>query len=160
MRRSIPGLVLLTMALLAAGAVGQPPAVPPPAVSVPSSPPGAVVPQEVPAPAPEALPRDPTVPTGELKSILDKGKRPAEAAAKPVPPKLPELILRGRIQVAGKPARAILEAPGGTMYIVTAGSRLTIAGGPGEGIVLQVVAVTMDEIQVEAPATHQNVVVR
>jgi hypothetical protein len=105
--------------------------------------------------------RDPTVPSVSLRSALDKSQRAASASARPVPPvKLPEIVRRAFIQVAGKPAQAIIEAGGTTRHTIVAGSQFTVDAGLGASLALRVVRLTADEIEIEIPSLHQTLVIR
>ena len=122
------------------------------------SPPASATPPAV-APQPTPPTRDPTVPSAELRSVLDKSGRstagPGRAAVK-----APEIVLRGRIQVAGKPVTALIEVGGKGLYAITEGSRLTVDGGHGESLTLQVGRLTLEEVEIEIVGQHQKVTVR
>jgi hypothetical protein len=111
------------------------------------------------APALQSLPpRDPTVPSADLRSALDRGSRSTGAGHAGA--KAPEITLRGRIQMAGKPVVALIEVGGKNLYPVTEGTRLTVESGRGEGLTLQIVRLTLDEVEIEVVGLHQKVTVR
>ena len=74
--------------------------------------------------------------------------------------KAPEIVLRGRIQMAGQPVKALIEVGGKGLYPVTEGTRLTVESGRGESLTLQVVRLTLDEVEIEIVGLHQKVTVR
>ena len=120
-------------------ASGQPATTPPPAVALPT--------------------RDPTLPNAELRAALDKSGH-STAGAGHAAMKAPEIVLRGRIQLAGQPVKALIEVGGKGLYAITEGAKLTVDNGHGESLTLQVSRLTLEEVEIEIVGLHQKVTVR
>ncbi len=170
MRQLLIGIggAALGMAVLGAVAWGEGPATPgktdpASAAQVSAAAPTATAEPPSPIQLPEtagapAQPHDPTVPSGPLRAALEKSRQ-AGASARSAETKAPEITLRGRIQVAGKPPQAVIEV-GTALYIIATGSRMTVDSGHGQTMELRVGAITLEEIEIELPALRQTVVIR
>lgn len=138
-RASATDVLRSSSAVAAESVMSGQPAIPPPAVALPA--------------------RDPTLANTELRVALDKSGRsttgPGRAAVK-----APEIVLRGRIQMAGQPVKALIEVGGQGLYAITEGARLTVDSGHGESLALQVGRLTLEEVEIEIVGLHQKVTVR
>ncbi len=146
------GIAILVLALVASRASAADQAPPASDNAVTISPPVSAAPAV-------AAAHDPTVPNAELRSALDKSGRstagPGRAAVK-----APEIVLRGRLQVAGQPVTALIEVGGKGLYAIVEGAKLTVDSGHGESLTLQVARLTLEDVEIEIVGLHQKVTVR
>jgi len=109
--------------------------------------------EETPPPAPQA-PRDPTVPSGELRLLLNPPTDAPAPAGAPAPlAPLPPIAVRAKMIGPGKQASALLTLSGATgggaerFYLVRPGQSYHILGG--EGRTLHVLEVAREGVVIE-----------
>lgn len=96
--------------------------------------------------------KDPTVPSERIRELLNASKANTPAAA----PKLPTVLLKGRI-ISGKrrPPAALLEVEGHT-FTVTKGAALVA----GPNLILRVLEVSSEEVRLEIDPLKQVIVLQ
>lgn len=153
----IRGIAVLILVLVASQASAADLTSSSPAVAAESGMSG--LPASVPPTVVVQPPRDPTLPNAELRAALDKSGHSTAGIGRAAV-KAPEIVLRGRIQLAGQPVKALIEVGGKGLYAITEGAKLTVDGGHGESLTLQVGRLTLDEVEIEIVGLHQKVTVR
>lgn len=130
--------------------LGQPPAAPPrtyPSTNPRPDPRGSPPPS---AGSPDGLPpraelgNDPTVPGPAIRELLGQGKPREQQQG---PSELPEVRLKARIAVAGRPVVAVIEI-GGRSVTVQEGDEFTVPAG-GELMPVRVTSLTVSNLQLE-----------
>ncbi|MBL8829110.1 MAG: hypothetical protein JNM18_19160 [Planctomycetaceae bacterium] len=127
----------------------------PPAASIPAAPSTAPQPRTpelriVPTQA-RPMPGDPTMPSPEIRSLLEGEKTPN--AAPNAPPPNPTIRLRARVIAKGKPGLAILDV-GGSTITVRQGDEINVTAGGGS-IPVVVTKLTATDLQVEIGSRRQ-----
>jgi hypothetical protein len=112
------------------------------------------------APAPSSTQptlRDPTEADAALGQALDEAHLPGANRGRGTG--APQIINRGMVIVAGKPAEALIEVPGGITFFVHEGSVIN-AGAKDENTVMRVVRLSADGIELEIASRKQRLILR
>ncbi len=147
-------LLVLSQANIAFAQSAQLPA--PPAASTPAAPSNAPQPRApelriVPTQA-RPMPNDPTMPSPEIRSLLDGEKTNANAAPNAPPPN-PTIRLRARVIAKGKPGLAIIDV-GGSTITVRQGDEINVTAGAGS-VPIVITKLTATDLQVEIGSRRQ-----
>ncbi len=99
------------------------------------------------------MPNDPTMPSPEIRSLLDGEKTNANAAPNAPPPN-PTIRLRARVIAKGKPGLAIIDDVGGSTITVRQGDEINVTAGAGS-VPIVITKLTATDLQVEIGSRRQ-----
>ncbi len=100
---------------------------------------------------------DPTQASSKLRNLLKGPDRAEVRVAAPVI-RIPEIALKGLLQVEGKPPSAVLDIKGKGIVTVVEGSRVLLSGD--DNIALIVKKGSVEGVQIEVPGVSELLIVK
>lgn len=111
-------------------------------------------------PKPDAEPvQDPTQPSKRMRRILAPEAAAAPEAARPAPPKLPAMVLKGLVVAANGQGIAMLEIHGLGSLLVKPNSQLVVPTD-GRSLTIQIGRISGEGVEMRIPELDQALVIR